>query len=139
MAYASQSDIQMAAGGEERLIQLADWDNDGIVDPAVIARAQDAADAFVNAYLRNRYTTPIAAPTPELVRLAADEAVYWMRSARNQTSEEDREMRRLRVTELEQARAGTLRFDDVSRSTRGRSTIIESDSDTTRDKLKGMW
>lgn len=143
MPYATQADIQMAAGGAESLLQLADWDHDGAIDPDVIARAQDAADALVDAYLRNRYQAGEidafkVTPPRELRDIAAAEAVYWMRSSKQQTTEEDREVRGARVMILEQIRSGTLRFDTATRSG-GSSTIIESTSDITRDKLKGFW
>lgn len=149
MPYATQNDIQLAAGGAERFLQLADFDADGIVDAEVIARAQSASDAFIDAYLRNRYTPDAiaafkVAPPPELRDAAAAEAVYWMRSSKQQISDGDTALREARIKTMEQVRGGTLRFDTAARSG-GRSVIIESDSGSddapmSRDRLRGvLW
>jgi phage gp36-like protein len=75
--------MQFAAGGAERFRQLTDWDADGTPDADVIARALAAADGFIDPILFARgMGTSIAAPWPELVTLAAAEAVYQAKAAR---------------------------------------------------------
>ncbi len=90
MAYASQTHIELAVGGATRLRELADWDDDGEVDAGVIAEAQAAADGYIDSYARTRYATPIETPSATLIRVAAEEAVYWMRSKRGVVGEEHR-------------------------------------------------
>src|SRR5687767_246327 len=133
MPYASENDIRLAAGGAARFTELTDWNGDGVADPDVIARAQAVADAFINPYLRNRYTVPIAAPTEELKQLAAAEAVFWLRTSRNQASPEDMELHKLRIDKLEEYRSGINRPDnsEAVKSDRGRSSIVEASGDLT--------
>jgi phage gp36-like protein len=141
MAYASQADIQNAIGGPERLVELADWDNDGAVDPDVIARGQAAADGWIDGYLRLRYATPIAAPTATLVLLAADEAIYQIRKSRGMLGPEDHKQRETREREMEAYRRGELRPDDPlpAPSTAVRAKVVPACGAVTRDGTKGMW
>ena len=86
MSYASDEDIELAAGGETGLVELADWDGDGEVDENVIARAKEAADGVIDGHLRLRLSPADldrlrAEPTPTLSELAASEAVYWMKKS----------------------------------------------------------
>lgn len=141
MGYASQTELEMAAGGADRLRDLADWDGDGVVDLAVIAEAITRADGFIDGYLRMRYATPIASPSDTLKRLSADEAIYWMRRSRGMVSEQEFDQYRERVKILEQLRDGTLRPDDPlpPKSSAVRSAWVANTSDTSRDGTKGMW
>jgi phage gp36-like protein len=112
MAYATQEQIQIAAGGAAALLQLADFDNDGVIDADVIARAQVTADGLIDGYLRIRYVTPIASPTATLTGLAADEAVYQIRKWRNMAnSPENLKEREQRISELEAMGKGIIRPD----------------------------
>ncbi|MBA2718927.1 MAG: DUF1320 domain-containing protein [Chloroflexi bacterium] len=145
MAYTTQADLELAAGGPDRFVDLADWDGDGVADADVVARAQADADATINRYLRGRYTCPIANPTPELRNLAADLAVYWIKKTKGMTALTlgDVEDQKGRIDVLEQYRSGSLRFEseEIVKSDRGRSVIISPDDDAevSRESLKGMW
>ncbi len=144
MAYASQSAIELAAGGAARLVELADQDGDGTADAAVIARAQAAADSFIDPFLRVRFDTPIANPSESLIRLAADEAVYQMRRWRTMVSQQDLEDRKERERECKDYQTGARRPDEPlpAKSTAIRSGIVAIDSDASpvsRDGTKGMW
>lgn len=142
MTYASQDQIQLAAGGSDRFTSLTDWDGDGTPDPGVIAEAQARADGWLDGYLRQRYSTPIAAPTDTLQRLAADECVYWLRSKRGMLGPEDIEQRKEREREMEKYRKGELRPDEPlpAKSSAVVSAIVPNGScEVSRDSLKGIW
>ncbi len=139
--YATESQIQFAAGGPERFRALFDWDGDNVADATVIAEAQARADGWCDGYLRMRYATPIATPSDTLIRLAADEAIYWTRSVRNMAGPEDLEKRKERVAEMEAMRDGKLRPDEPTpaKSTAVKSVFVENCSPMSRNGLKGVW
>jgi phage gp36-like protein len=143
MAYATQAQIQMAAGGPERFVQLFDWDRDGVADANVIAEAQARADGWIDGFLRLRFSTPVANPSDTLVRLAADEAVYWCRKARgmNGLTPEDIQGRKDRELQLEAMRDGKLRPDEPlpAKSTAIVATIVENCDPVSREGLKGLF
>lgn len=141
MAYASITELQHAAGGPDRLLQLADWDADGIIDGPVIDQALAQADAFLDQYLSLRYATPITAPSPALRGLAAEQAIYWIRQARLQVGEEENRQLENRQRQLELMSQGRLRPDEPlpARSSAVRAQFVERDSDVSQKNLKGMW
>jgi len=142
MSYASTTDIELAAGGADALIALADWDADGEADESVIARAQEAADGLIDGHLRLRLSTAVldtlrAEPTPTISEIAAAEAVYWMKKSKNMASPEDVEHRKERERQLNLMRDGQFRpADDPSPQ---RATFVENCGDITRKNTRGMW
>jgi phage gp36-like protein len=131
MPYASEEDIELAAGGESNLVSLSDWNGDTVVDDEVIARAQAAADGFIDGHLRLRFTTAEidalrASPTATISELAAAEAVYWMKKSRNMASSEDIEHRKERERHLSLMRAGHFRPADAPKSQR--AVFVENTS-----------
>lgn len=143
MAYASQSDLDFAAGGAARWLQLTDWDGDGQVDASVVASATTAADGWIDGYLRLRHATPIASPSATLRLLAARETVYQLRASRGLVAitKEDLDERTQRIHELEAMRDGKLRPDEPlpAPSTAIRAVFIDNDDDVSREGTKGMW
>lgn len=144
MAYAQRTDIEFAAGGAQRLRQLADFvggNVDADID-AVISRAQDAADGFVNSYLANRYGTPIAAPWQDLVRLAAEEAVYQMKKWRGlgEIADGDLASRKERAELLAKYQCGLAGAPDPqpAASSKTRAAWIASDGDAAPFGRDGM-
>jgi phage gp36-like protein len=148
MPYALQSDIEFAAGGADRLRQLADFagDNDPVKIAATVARAQIAADSYINPYLANRMATPVTAPWPELVTLAAEEAVYQMRRWRGMgyIGQQDVDARKERDATMKLYETGVKRPPDPqpAQGSSPQATWVESDVDSapvSRDGLKGVW
>jgi phage gp36-like protein len=143
MPYASQAKIELAAGGAVRLRDLADWDGDQAVDAAVIAEAQAAADGWIDSYLRMRFATPIAAPSTTLVRIAAEEAVYWMLERRGMAGPQDVESRKRREAWLRDCASGAVRPDEPlpAQSTAVQSAWVDDPGRAvSRDGLKGgVW
>lgn len=141
MTYATQSDLELAAGGAKRFVQLTDWDEDQGPDPDVIAAALAFADSKIHEYIANRYEIPILNPSVQLRQLAADLAIYWIRSKKGELALTDvnSEEQEQRIRTLEAYRAGTLRPDSPGSlpSTAGRSAIVESEAVLTRDKFGG--
>jgi phage gp36-like protein len=145
MPYASLEELQYAAGGQDRLAQLTDWDDDGVPDDAAIAQALSQADAFLDQYLSLRYAVPIANPSPVLRGYAAEQAIYWLRQVRGMVGEEENRQLENRQHQLELMRDGRLRPDEAAAFTNAPSvvaTFVERNPDTvdiSRRTLKGMW
>lgn len=144
MPYASQTKIELAAGGAARLVELSDWDGDADVDADVVEESQAAADGWIDSYLRMRFATPIPTPSSTLVRLAADEAVYWMREKRGMLSQQDIEARKGRETWLRDCSKGLVRPDEPlpPPSSAIATTWVDdtTERDVSRETLKGgVW
>lgn len=142
MTYASTNDMEMAVGGAARLVELADWDGDGVADADVLERAKAAADAMLDSHLRLRTSAADlialrAAPPAELSTLAAEEAVYWMKKSKGMIGPDDIDLRKERERHLDLMRAGQLRPAD--NPTPQRAVFIENDDPVSRKGLKGQW
>lgn len=82
-SYVVSADLQSAAGGSVPFTELADLDDDGTADTAVVTQAIERAEARVNGYLRKRYAVPLTAPVPSIVKdLTLDLARYYLASNR---------------------------------------------------------
>ena len=79
--YCTQADIE-ARFGQAELVQLTDRSRTGTVDAVAVAQAIGDATAEIDVYLATRYTLPLSAVPPVLVRVACDLAVYHLFAAR---------------------------------------------------------
>ncbi len=78
MAYSTQAMVQIAIGGEAKLIEATDQDGrTGAVNLVVLAQAISEADAIINSYLRKQWDVPLG-PVPEVI---ANLSAAW--AARN--------------------------------------------------------
>jgi len=139
MPYATQSDIQNAAGGAARLVELADWDGDGTADAEAIAFAQTAADALIDGSAGLLYDVPIVDPTNVLVMHAAKECIYQLKFARGMVAEIDAEERDQRIEWLALLRDGKIRPSNPApaKSDAVRSAVVVNNRDVSRENLKG--
>lgn len=91
MAYCTQSDLELAAGGAEHLIQLCDQDDTGLLDDGKMTRAIELAQSIVDSYVSKVMAVPVASPTKALILHTALVAVYWLKKwAPSATAEDDR-------------------------------------------------
>jgi phage gp36-like protein len=134
MAYATEADLVTEAGGLAELEELLPDTAPGLADPSAIreywlAEAIKRGDDRVDAYLRPRYKTPIASPAPHLVRLAAEEAVYWLwdRGKKPMPAEVVTQAE-VRLSELQRLRDGKMwPGDPAPEPTSGRrASVVES-------------
>lgn len=143
MPYATQAQLELAAGGADRLTSLTDWNQDGTGDATVIAEALEVADGLIDGYLRARgYNLPLANPTDSLRRVAAQEAVFWLRDSRGMASEDHVRQHEERLAWLRDVAKGAVRVDEPSApeamTTRSAWVSPASDKAVTRDNLKGF-
>lgn len=143
MPYASQNQITLAAGGATAFDQLFDWDGDGTPDANVIAEAQLRADGWIDGFLRKRFKTPVAAPSDTLIRISADECVYWARTARPGVGIDQRDVDKHKEREqyLQDLADGKKGLDEPNppKSSEVRGVQVALGGHITRDGLKGMW
>jgi hypothetical protein len=138
--YTTLEDLQHAAGGASRLVELADWDGDGIADATVLERAQLEADGFIDSHLRRFSAADLADlradPTDTIKRLAAAEAIFQLREKRPAgVTKEDIDLRTARVGELKEMRVDRMRAKDTKTA---RARIVDlSDHPFSRDKFGG--
>jgi phage gp36-like protein len=141
VTYASQSDVQIAAGGLANLISLTDQDGTGAVNLTVLAKFQARADSTIDGYLRLRYSTPLVAPTEEIKDHAAALTVYYLREAKQMLTPHELDAGKVSTTWLEAVRDGKIRIAEPAptKSTAVKSAIVPLAGDVTRETLKGMW
>ena len=110
MAYAETEDLSYAAGGTARLLRLTDHENSGNINAAVLARAQDEADAWIDSYARRLYGERLPFdPVPRVIRdLAAAEAIFRLKQFVNDVSPGDISLREQRLRDMKALEAGTL-------------------------------
>jgi phage gp36-like protein len=133
VAYASQDQIESAAGGAELLVQIADWDADGVVDAAAITWAQGAADSWINSFAGG----PLGSPSLILQMYAADEAVYQLRSKRRALTTDDETKRVDRLAWMQMLAKGQVRAELPAARTSAGAGPVDNRTDA-RDKLKGF-
>lgn len=100
MAYCTQTDLQNAVGGADRLTQVFDWDGDGTPDAAVIADCIAEACDLIDSFASKRYHVPFS-PIPDIIiRVAARLAVLCAYRRRTMMSpEQERDWDQLAGTE----------------------------------------
>ncbi len=143
MSYATESQLVIAAGGQEAFDQLIGG-FDGSVGADVIAQAMAAADAWIDGFLRIRYATPIATPSVDLQTLAADEAIFRIRKWKNRAAltEDHTKDHAERESTLKAMGKGEIRPDDPapSPSSAVKSEFVENCSPMSRARSKGsIW
>jgi phage gp36-like protein len=153
MAYSVQADVENAAGGAQRLKELADWDNNNTVDAGVVAAAIATADGLIDSFATKHFTVPFN-PVPETIKRASARLAKWeiVRSRRALTDDEQRDYDQLAGTQkgnegwlLLLAQGVVTPGGDplpTKHSTMAPDTVetsLPSDRDVSRDKLGGFW
>lgn len=107
--YVLRADIVNAVGGDERLIQLTDYDNDGTEDAGTVDDAIEDAEALIDSYARKVFATPFTAPIPPIIKTMAKQiTVYNLRDRRDAINESDRENQVDRLKWLENLATGKV-------------------------------
>ena len=77
MPYATLQDL-LDRFGEDELLQVADRDDDGVIDTAVADSALKDAEELIDSYIARRYRLPLASVPASLVRATANIARYFL-------------------------------------------------------------
>lgn len=142
--YTTRADVQSAAGGERRLIQLTDSENTGNFNQAELEEAQKAADALIDSYVQRRHRTPVE-PAPQVLRMAAaQETVYQLQVRRQLVPPEAQTRHEERLAWLKDVSTGVAGLGVEPE--RVKSSFIDpavgerSPSEpVSRSGLKGLW
>jgi phage gp36-like protein len=137
--YCTKDDLEKRLEPRE-LVALADDDQDGIADEAVVNQAIADADAEIDAHVRARYQVPLATPTPLVRMLSAVIAINNLYARRRETVSEEHSRRYTRAVEILNLLAqGTLDLGDpadlVFEQQLPRSTTSSDDRLFSRDTL----
>lgn len=145
MTYATQMQIQIAAGGSARLIQLTDQEGTGSINTAVLAQAQADAEGWMHECIRLRHAVPVVNLSPEgaatMARLSAAETVYRLIEMTRVIGQSDVDGRASRKLELEAIRDGKIRIDDPvpAKSSAVQANIVTREGPVTRRGMRGLW
>lgn len=142
MPYATTDDLVHAAGGDDRYVQLFDWDGDEVADVRVIERAQLLVDGKIDGYARKRFATPIANPSATLRAFAAELVVHETRKIRGVIGDaEAQAAERSHRQWLEDLAAGKVSPSDPepTRSPNSTVSIVANESDFSRDEWRRVF
>jgi phage gp36-like protein len=141
MPYASRQDLECAAGGADRLTELADWNRDGVADDDAIEKAQAKAEGLIDSYAALRYAVPIAAPSQVMIQHAAEETIFQLKLRRGMVTQADADERVVRLEWLDRLSQGKVRPSDPAppKSSAVRNGYKASQRAVSRRKLRGFW
>lgn len=144
MAYCAASDVQIAAGGAAKLIELADHDADGNVDDDVVEAAIESAQADMDGYLEKQVAVPMTDPVPNDVKWrCAKLAVLFLREGRGSLSPEHEKERDGHIKWLEGVRDGKIALAVDPQPAKSTMRLDAAKKPTlravNREKLKGAW
>jgi phage gp36-like protein len=143
MAYSTRADLVRRVGGDEKLVQLADLDNDGAEDAGVVDAAIAEADGLINSYAKKRHAVPIANPSPELVaasaRIAARAIKSW-KNVRDQLDIDDEKTDRAWLRDIADGKVAVTATPSPEKSELvvDKAEPRESTKTVSREKFKGF-
>lgn len=106
MPYCTLTDLTTMVD-EAELIALTDDDDEGAVDTDITDAAIADADAAIDTYLVKKYTVPMTAPVPTVIRkLSVDVALYNLFTRRGRVSEAVEQRFKSAITMLRDIAAG---------------------------------
>lgn len=141
--YCTEADVQLVAGGEDRLRELSDLESIGEVNDFSVAAAISAADAWIDSYAQRRHSVPFS-PVPATIKnLSAEETVYRLKMRRHMVSEHDKEQHEERLVWLRDLAKGLVSPGTDPISPKSTAVVPEamdrpSTEDVSRDSLKGF-
>jgi len=142
--YAVRADVVNAAGGEARLLQIADWDGDGVEDTGLVDGVLCEMEGFVNSFVRKVFDVPLQAPIPQtIVTITATLTVHELKARRDATTEIDDVHQEQRIKWLENLAAGRVDIGvspppTASSQNSTRALDRPSTKAVSRDNLKGF-
>lgn len=152
MAYSTQTDVEQAAGGAIRLLQLVDWDNNNAIDAARLAAAIAKADSLIDSYAVKHYKVPFATVPPIITTHSADLAMLYLVRSRGPLSDVEQDLWDS-IAGTDEKKPGwllllakgivTLGVDPAPPASEmvvdQVETAMPTDRDVSREKLAGWW
>jgi phage gp36-like protein len=107
MPYCDYEDVEARLGRQD-LLALADHDQDGAPDSAVVTQAIASAQAIIDSYLGTKFSVPVS-PVPEVLRMrAVSLAVYFLKLGRDSVTDDARRQYEDDVSWLREVVAGSV-------------------------------
>lgn len=144
MAYSVQADLEEAARGSDRLIQLTDNEASGALNTVVMDAAIARADAWIDSFAQRKSKTPFT-PVPDSIKyLSAEEAVYLLKRHRNMVTEPETAAHEERLEWLRDFAAGKVSAGTDPVSPKSTAVVPEvlirsDDEEISRESLKGFY
>jgi len=110
MAYCTQADVATRIG-DDRLVSLADHDDDGAADTDVVQGAIGSAEALMDSFLGLRYEVPLDPVPQAATTCAVNLTVYFLQLGRDSVTEDVREQYRADLEWLRTVAAGRARLN----------------------------
>lgn len=117
MSYATLSDL-VEQFGDREVLALADRNNDGVADSALVASALKKASDEIDAYLAARFPLPLSVVPSQLVDICCDIARYKLSGAEVTEVDTVRTRYKDAVKKLESIRDGKI---DIGLSVAGQA------------------
>lgn len=128
MPYSTASDI----APQQDLIDLTDDTGSGSADSTHINAAIGRADRLIDSYLRGRYNVPFSPAPPEITRMSATLAKYFLYERRGMVSEAVKREHELTMAYLKDLGAHKASLDETDQSAdidRSTSRILSNKTD----------
>jgi phage gp36-like protein len=147
MAYCSQADVEIAAGGARALVELCDLDGarSGTVNATVLAAAIADADALIDSYVAKQRAVPLN-PVPAVVRrVSAEETVHALRCRRQIVGEYEDQRHENNVRWLEGVAKGMITLGVDPQPAKSALvapavvTVDDSEREITAFNTRGIW
>lgn len=143
MPYFTPQELEIAAGGSQRLTELSDIEGSGSRNDTAITRAQTAAENWIHSYAQKRYAVPFNPVTDTIKQLALEETVYRLMTANGMVPDWDQAQHEERHKWLQDLSRGLVSpgvEPDAPNSTAVTPAVVERDrdEDISRESLKGF-
>ena len=141
--YSTFADVELHAGGPERLVQLADYDRDAVADASVVDDVIAEVDAWINTFVNKRWKTGFPGTTPPYItEISAKEVVYRLKRRRDTNTESDDNwhlecLEWLKMLAKGEVDPGVDPPPQKSSSVKGRYTKRSSSKKVSREKMQG--
>lgn len=136
MAYITRKELELAAGGFDRLRQLSSDDE------ALIESAIRRAEGIAHKHLRRRFAVPLVEPVDDdLKQIIADEAVFEIMRRRGMVAEAEQVAHEERIAELKAyGEGGVASPTGATKSShvQNRSSAPSDERAVSRAALKGF-
>lgn len=101
MAYCTEMDVQIAAGGKRALVELSDQERDGGVNSSVVTAAIEYAQGLINTRVQKRHAIDLEEASAAIKWICAHEAVFRLREFRHMVTADDSKLHEERMATLE--------------------------------------
>lgn len=112
MAYITSADLALRMTSDE-LVQLADFDEDGVADATVLARAIADAESLADSYIGARTAVPLTTVPTHVRALCVNMAIYYLHLGRRSVTEDIRKQYEEDLKQLRDIAAGKATLGDA--------------------------